>query len=240
MPEENALFSNRLRETAVHERPQERLQQLGPAALADTELLAMVVRNGTRGQDVMTLAAKLIHASGSLAGLINWREADFRRHKGLGRVKALQLMATMEIARRVMGQPLATEPMLDQPESVAAYMTPYIAGLTVEKFWVLCLNRKGRLLRRVEVTSGTASSTLVHPREVFREAVREAASSIICVHNHPSGDPSPSVQDIRITRSLRDAAGAVDITLLDHIILGHPDADPRRLGHYSFRAAGVV
>ncbi len=240
MPKENAVLPNRLQETAVHERPQERLHQLGPAALADTELLAMVVRNGTRGQDVMTLAAKLIRASGSLAGLINWKEADYRRHKGLGRVKALQLMATMEIARRVMGQPAAAEPMLDQPERVAAYMTPYAAGLEVEKFWVLCLNRKGRLLRRVEVTSGTASSTLVHPREVFREAVREAASSIICVHNHPSGDPSPSVQDVRITRTLRDAAGAVDITLLDHIILGRPDIDPQRVGHYSFRAAGVI
>lgn len=240
MPEENIPPSNRLRETAVHERPQERLRQLGPAALADAELLAMVVRNGTRGQDVMTLAGRLIGSSGSLAGLINWKEADFRRHKGLGRVKALQLMATMEIARRVMAQPSPAEPTLDQPDRVAVYMTPYVAGLEVEKFWVLCLNRKGRLLRRVEVSSGTASSTLVHPREVFREAIREAASSIICIHNHPSGDPSPSAQDIRITRTLREAAGAVDITLLDHIILGRSEVDPQRLGHYSFRAAGLI
>lgn len=231
---------NRLQETASHERPQERLMNLGPAALADTELLAMLVRNGTRGQDVMTLASRLIQASGSLAGLVTWRESDFRRHKGIGRVKALQLVATMEIARRVMGQPSIQEPMLDQAESVAAYMAPIAAGLEVEKFWVLCLNRKGRLIRRVEVTSGTASSTLVHPREVFREAIREAASGIICVHNHPSGDPSPSSQDIRITRSLRDAAGAVEISLLDHVILGRPEADPQRRGHYSFRTAGLL
>ncbi|MBP7142846.1 MAG: DNA repair protein RadC [Opitutaceae bacterium] len=240
MPFETSSNSNRLRETAHHERPQERLVQLGPTALADTELLAMVVRNGTQGQDVMTLASKLIHASGSLAGLVGWKEADYRRHKGIGRVKALQLMATMEIARRVMGQPLTLEPVLDQAEGVASYMAPFVAGLEVEKFWVLCLNRKGRLIRRVEVTSGTASSTLVHPREVFREAIREAASGIICVHNHPSGDPGPSSQDIRITRSLREAANAVEITLVDHVIMGRPEADPQRRGYYSFRAAGVL
>ncbi len=237
---ESSSNYNRLQETANHERPQERLVQLGPSALADTELLAMVVRNGTQGQDVMTLASKLIHASGSLAGLVAWKEGDFRRHKGIGRVKALQLMATMEIARRVMGQPMALEPMLDQADGVAAYMAPFVAGLEVEKFWVLCLNRKGRLIRRVEVTSGTASSTLVHPREVFREAIREAASSIICVHNHPSGDPGPSSQDIRITRSLREAASAVEISLIDHVILGRPEIDPQHLGYYSFRAAGVL
>ena len=240
MPLESTSISNRLQETAAHERPQERLLQLGSAALADTELIAMVLRNGTHGQDVMTLASKLIHASGSLAGLVGWKEGDYRRHKRIVRVKALQLMATMEIARRVMGQPLPLEPLLDEAQSVSAYMAPFAAGLEVEKFWVLCLNRKGRLIRRVEVTSGTASSTLVHPREVFREAIREASSGIVCVHNHPSGDPSPSSQDIRITRALREAASALEITLMDHVILGRPEADPHCRGYYSFRGAGIL
>jgi len=240
MPEGAPDTPNRLRETIAHERPQERLVLHGPAALSDAELLAMILRNGTRGQDVMTLATKLIHTAGSLSGLVNWREADYRRHKGMGQVKALQLMATMEIARRILGQPAGTEPLLDHADGVVAFMAPTVAGLEVEKFWVLCLNRKGRLLRRVEVTSGTASSTLVHPREVFREAIREASSGIICIHNHPSGDPSPSAQDIRVTRTLREAAAAVDIALIDHIIIGRRETDPQRLGHYSFRAAGSL
>jgi len=114
------------------------------------------------------------------------------------------------------------------------------AGLAVEKFWVLCLNRKNRLLKRVEITSGTATSSLAHPREVFREAIRQGATSVVCAHNHPSGDPAPSAADVQVTRQIRDAARAVDIELLDHVILGLPGADPRGLGYYSFREAGVL
>ena len=110
----------------------------------------------------------------------------------------------------------------------------------MEKFWVLCLNRKNRLLKQVEITSGTATSSLAHPREVFREAIRHGATAVICVHNHPSGDPAPSAADLQITRQLREAARAVDIDLLDHVILGRPEADPRGLGYYSFRQSGVV
>ena len=229
---------NRLRETAPQERPQERLLAAGPAALSDAELVALLLRSGTRGLDVITLANRLLQEAGSLGGLLSWSPARFRRCKGIGAVKATQLVAVMEITRRVLSQEAIATPLLDHAESVSAYLSPFAVGLEVEKFWVLCLNRKGRLLKRVEATSGTASSTLVHPREVFREAVREGASSIICAHNHPSGDPSPSAQDIRVTRSLREAAGALDIPLLDHVILGRRGLDPAGLGFYSFRSAG--
>jgi DNA repair protein RadC len=231
---------NRLRGMAVGERPQERLQRLGPTALSDTELLAMLLRSGTRGHDVLTLADRLIAEAGSLSGLITWKETDFRRLKGIGRVKALQLLAVMEVARRVIGQQSGEAPVLNNAELVAAYFQPIASGLEVEKFWVVCLNRKNRLTKCIEVTSGIATSSLVHPREVFREAIREAAVSIICVHNHPSGDPLPSQQDIQITRQLRDAAKTVCIELLDHVILGRKQADPSGLGHYSFRTAGLL
>jgi DNA repair protein RadC len=112
--------------------------------------------------------------------------------------------------------------------------------LAVEKFWVLCLNRKNRLLKQVEVTSGTATSSLAHPREVFREAIRHGATAVVCVHNHPSGDPAPSAADVQVTRQLRDAAKAVDIELLDHVIVGRAGADPQGRGYYSFREAGVI
>lgn len=229
---------NRLLETAPQERPQERLLAAGAAALSDAELIALLLRSGTRGLDVITLSNRLLQEAGTLGGLLGWTPARFRRTKGIGTVKAVQLAAVMEISRRVLSQEVAAAPLLDQAESVSAYLSPFAMGLEVEKFWVLCLNRKGRLLKRVEATSGTASSTLVHPREVFREAVREGASSIICAHNHPSGDPSPSAQDIRVTRSLREAAATLDIPLLDHVILGRRGLDPGGVGFYSFRSSG--
>jgi DNA repair protein RadC len=231
---------NRLRETAVGERPQERLQRLGPAALSDTELLAMLLRSGTRGQDVLTLSGRLIAEAGSLAGLIGWDASDFRRLKGIGRVKALQLIAVMEVARRVVGQQAGESPLLNRADLVAAHLVPVVAGIEVEKFFVLCLNRRNRLLKRVELTSGTAHATLAHPREVFRVAIREGASAVVCAHNHPSGDPAPSSADLQMTRLLREAAGALDIPLIDHVVVGRPGADPLGRGYYSFRESGVL
>jgi len=231
---------NRLRETAAGDRPQERLQRLGASALSDTELLAMLLRSGTRGHDVLTVATRLIAEAGSLAGLISWKENDFRRLKGIGRVKALQLLTVMEIARRVVGQQTGESPLLNRSDLVAAHLQPIAQGLEVEKFWVLCLNRKNRLLRRVEISSGTATAALAHPREVFRAAIRESSTAVICAHNHPSGDPAPSAADIQLTRILRDAARAVEIDLLDHVIVGRPTADPTGRGYYSFREAGIL
>jgi DNA repair protein RadC len=231
---------NRLREMTANERPQERMGRLGPGALSDTELLAMLLRSGTRGHDVITLSARLISEAGSLAGLITWNEADFRQLKGIGNVKALQLITVMEVARRVLGQQSGEAPLLNRGDLVSAYFQPLVRGLQVEKFWVLCLNRKNRLLKRIEVTSGTATAALAHPREVFREAVRAAASAVICVHNHPSGDPAPSTADIHVTRQLREAARTLDIEMLDHVIVGQPATDPAGLGYYSFRTAGLL
>lgn len=232
--------ANRLLATAVGERPQERLIRHGAGALSDAELIAMLLRNGTRGQDVLTLAGRLVHDAGSLAGLIRWTEPDFRRLKGIGPVKALQLVAVMEVARRVISQPAGETPILQTPEAIWAHLLPVATGLTVEKFWVLCLNRKNRLLKRVEISSGTATSALAHPREVFREAVRAAATAILCAHNHPSGDPAPSAADLQVTRLLREAARAIDIPLVDHVIIGRAEADPLGTGYFSFRHAGLL
>ena len=225
---------------AAGERPQERLERHGAGALSDTELLAMLLRSGTRGQDVMTLTTRLLADAGSLAGLLTWREAEFRQLRGIGRVKAAQLVTVMEIVRRVVRQQAVDAPLLNRADVILAHFQPLVFGLQVEKFWVLCLNRKNRLLRRVEITSGTATSTLAHPREVYREAIREGAASVICVHNHPSGDPAPSAADLSVTRQLREAARAVDIELVDHIVIGRPGADPLGRGYYSFREAGLI
>src|SRR6185369_761068 len=159
--------------------------------------------------------------------------------KGIGPVKALQLVSVMEVARRVLSEQ-AEAPLLNRAELVASYLQPLVTGLEVEKFWVLCLNRKNRLLKRVEITSGTATAALAHPREVFRAAIRESASAVVCAHNHPSGDPAPSAPDLNVTRQLREAAKAVDIDLLDHVIVGRAGADPLGRGFFSFREAGLL
>jgi DNA repair protein RadC len=230
----------RLRDLAVNERPQERLEKHGPASLSDSELMAMLLRCGSRDLDVMSVASRIISEAGSISELIKWTESDFMQLKGIGKVKALQLITVMEIARRVLVQKNGFQPLLNSPELVFQYLRPLAAGLEVEKFWVLCLNRKNRLIKRCEVTSGTASSSLVHPREVFREAIRSGALSLIGAHNHPSGDPSPSSADIQVTRQLREAGKTVSIELLDHIIIGDEHHDPHQKGFYSFKEAGLL
>ena len=230
----------RLRDLAVSERPQERLEKHGPTALSDTELLAMLLRSGSKGHNVLTVSQQLITEAGSLARLIAWTQTDFRRLKGIGRVKALQLVAVMQVARRVLEQQEPADRAFEKPAAVLAHFTALLAGLEIEKFWVLCLNRKNRLIKQVEVSSGTATNSLAHPREVFREAIRHGATAVICVHNHPSGDPAPSSADLQVTRQLREAAKAVDIQLHDHVILGRAQADPRGLGYFSFRQSALL
>ena len=225
---------------AVNERPQERLETHGAGALSDTELLAMLLRTGSRQLDVLSLSSHLLAEAGSLANLLTWSEADLKKLKGIGKVKALQLITVIEIARRILRQSPNSSPNFSNPEAVYKYFFPLTAGLEVEKFWALCLNRKNRLIREVEITSGTASNSLVHPREVFREAIRLSASAIICLHNHPSGDPSPSSADIKVTRQLREASKVVDIEILDHIIIGQSGSDPSEKGYYSFTENGLL
>lgn len=226
---------------AVSEQPPQRLENFGVTAVSDTELLAMILCGaGTRTEQAVTLASRLIAEAGSIAALLSWGAPEYRRLKGIGRIKGLQLAAIAEIARRMMTSPRGTSPLLNRADLVAAYMAPIAAGLQIEKFWVLCLNRKNRLLKHIEVTSGTATAALAHPREVFRAAIRESASAIVCAHNHPSGSPEPSAPDVHVTRQLREASKAVDIELIDHVILGRIEADPQSRGYYSFKEAGIL
>lgn len=225
---------------ACSEQPQVRIENLGAAALSDTELLAVCLRNGPADSELMDVAQHMIAEAGSLGAMANWQLVDYVRWPGVGPGRATLLLAVAEIARRMARPVTAEAPVLNRPELVAAHMDTLIRGLEVEKFWVLCLNRKNRLKKMCEVTSGTATSSLAHPREVFRCAIRESAAAVVCVHNHPSGDPAPSAADVQVTRQLRDAAKAVDIELLDHIVLGRASADPQGRGFYSFREAGVL
>jgi len=240
MVKDNYKSAVRLKDMALNERPQERLEQYGSSTLKDSELFAMLLRSGSQGMDVVAVANRLMSEAGSLAALISWSKEDFMSFPGIGKIKALQLITVMEITRRVLAEKYKVELPFDSPDKVYDYLRPLVMGLEVEKFWTLCLNRKNRLIKCVEVTSGTATSSLVHPREVYREAIRLGSSAIIVVHNHPSGDPSPSSADIRITRQLREAAEVVGIALLDHVITGEPAYTEDKLGFYSFNDNGLL
>lgn len=232
--------ANRLLALAEGERPQERAFTLGVGRLSDIELLALILRSGTRGHDVITLAEGLLAEAGSLHSLARWHESDFRRLKGVGRVKALQLCTVMEIVRRVLQAERLAPATFTEPEHIVSFLGPRVLGLTMEKCWVLTLNTRNRLQRCVELTSGTANQTLVRASEALREVVRDGATGFIIAHNHPSGDPSPSAADNQITRKLRSAADALDLTLHDHVVLGDPAHDPVGVGYYSYREAGLL
>lgn len=224
---------------AVCERPRERAKAFGPGALSDVEALALVLQgNGADPASALEQARTLVLRFGTLGGMLGRSATDFE-DAGLPEGLALRVVATMEVSRRVLRGGEARQ-ILDRPERIFAYMQPECAGLEVEKFWVLCLDRKNRLIRRCVVTSWTATAALAHPREVFRAAIRESAASIICAHNHPSGDPAPSAPDMHVTRQLRESAKAVDIELLDHVICGNAASDPTGRGYFSFREAGLL
>lgn len=227
------------KDTPIEERPQERLKLKGAAALSDAELLAILLRSGTQKLDVLGLSHQLLRSMGSLKGLLRVHASDLTAIPGIGSVKSLQLLALLELAKRI-SRAGEVAPLLDTPEKVFHWLIPLADAESVEKFWVLSLNRKNRLLHCRAVTSGTATASLVHPREVFREAIRNSASAVICAHNHPSGDPAPSSADIRATRQLRDASHTIQIEFIDHIIVGSIEHDPLQRGYYSFAEAGLM
>jgi DNA repair protein RadC len=221
------------------EEPAARFASSGPSALSDAELVALALFGRARRRSQLDRCRQLIAEAGSLARLTHWQPADFRR-AGLSEGEALRLAPFAEIARRVLLQDSAAAPVLSRAESVSLFLGPLTIGLDVEKFWVLCLSRRYRLIKRVELSSGTATATVAHPREVFRVALREGATALVCAHNHPSGDPTPSAADVQTTRMLREAARLVDIELIDHVIIGRPGHDPRGQGYFSFREAGTI
>jgi len=229
----------RLKDLPPNERPQERLEQLGASALSDRELLAMIIRTGTKKHDVLALADLLIQKSGSLAGLLRWDTSDFKKIVGIGQVKALQLSVQVEVAKRMMRGSREQSTYLE-PIKVWEHLYPEVCSDAVEKVWVLCLDRKNKLIRQEVVTSGTATSSLVHPREVFRPAIRHGATALILAHNHPSGDPTPSSADLAVTRKIRDAAKQVDLGFHDHVIIGSKQNCPDGRGYYSFSESGLL
>jgi DNA repair protein RadC len=209
----------RIKDWPSEERPREKLIRRGPEALSDAELLAILVRSGTGGASAIDIAREILVEEGSLRRLAQKGAPELMCIKGIGQAKAVELLAAFELGRRVETHRDEEKVVIRSPEDVAGIMIPKLRHATQEVFLVLMLDSKNAMRSEVEVTKGTLNASLVHPREIFRAAIRHLAASIIVVHNHPSGNPEPSREDIEVTKQLRDAGRLVGIPLHDHVIV---------------------
>ena len=201
-------------------RPREKLLARGPASLADAELLALLLRTGLAGLGVLALAQSLLDRFGGLAGLLHAQVDELKAIKGLGPAKRAEIAAVLEIARRVLAERLAEQPLFEQPQAVKDYLSLQLAALEHETFAVLFVDARHRLLRFETLFRGTLTQTAVHPREVVKRALALNAAAVVLAHNHPSGAAEPSRADELITTALRQALQLVDVRVLDHIIVG--------------------
>jgi DNA repair protein RadC len=221
----------KIKDQPASERPRERLAAKGPDALSDAELIAILLRTGLRGANAVEVGAQLLNRFGSLQALARASVDDLRKIKGIGRDKAVTLLAAFTLARKMAEELQRESPVLDNPEAIVAVLKGQNLAKDVETLQVLLLNTRRRLIRVEEVLDGTIDQLLVHPREVFKRAIAANAAAIVLAHNHPSGDPTPSEADIKVTRDLIRAGHLLKIELLDHIILGR--ATPERAKDYA-------
>jgi len=218
------------------ERPREKAERHGFDSLSDAELLAIFIRTGVPGKNALQVARDLLRDCGCFAELARCSPKEIRRlAKGIGPAKSLEMAAAFEIGKRLAkGKSIA--PLLDTPERIFDAFGSEFMALRQESIRALYLDARLRLIRDEEITRGSVSECMAHPREIFRQAIIHSAYAVVVLHNHPSGDPAPSASDIRITRSLREAAALLQINLIDHVILGSPDGG--RVPYYSFKEAG--
>jgi DNA repair protein RadC len=201
------------------ERPRERLLQHGPETLAEAELLGILLGKGTRKKTAIDLARELLGQYQSLQKLFSRSPSELMKVKGIGSAKAATLSAAFELVRRIQSQKDSSKASFKRSADVANHYLPLMRDLRKEVFKVILLNRANRLIKDVTVSEGTLEASIVHPRDVFREALLEPAAGIILIHNHPSGNPSPSEEDLRITKQLIEAGRLLGIKVYDHIIL---------------------
>ena len=209
----------RIAALAPDDRPREKLLRVGAAALGDNELVAVLLGSGLRECDVLGVAGALLEAAGDASGLGRATAPGLMRTPGVGPTRAARLLAAIELGRRAVA-PRAARPRLGSPSAVGAYLLPRHGGHREERFGVLLLDTKHRLIRAVAISLGTLDASLVHPREVFRAAAEHSAATVVLFHNHPSGDPAPSGDDLQLTRRLAQAGELMGIAVVDHVVLG--------------------
>ena len=222
-----------MKTVAPHDRPREKLMRAGAAALGDNELLAIVIGHGQANASALDLANGVLAAAGGLEGLARARHDELRRLHGIGAARAAQVLAAVELGRRSVARGRSSRVQVTSPRTVAEFLIPQYGARTVEQFGLILLDTKHRVMRTTVLSVGTLDASIVHPREVFREATVAGAAAIVLFHNHPSGDPEPSGDDLVLTRRLVAAGVLMGIDVIDHIVLG----DAR---YCSFRERGIL
>jgi len=229
--------SPRICDLPQDERPREKLAQHGPAALDNAELMALFISTGTKGRSAIEIGRDLIRKYGSMGALGGLPVSELAKEHGLGLAKASKLAAAFELGTRVAREQLRCIP-LDTPELIHEFFAPQMRHLTQEQVLVAVLDARLRHIGTTMVSMGTVSESNAHPREILRPVITRGAHGFVLIHNHPSGDPSPSRADETVTRRLAEAAKLMQVVFLDHVIIGRPS--PGRAPYFSFREAGVL
>lgn len=202
------------------DRPREKLARAGVGALGDNELVALVLGSGVRGRDALAVGRDVLAAAGGVYGLTRIEMETLRRVPGVGAPRAARLLAAIELGRRSVTSGFGERLRLSSSAAVAHYLVTMYGGFRVERFGVVLLDAKKQLIRTAILSVGSLDSSIAHPREIYREAALASAASVVVFHNHPSGDPEPSVDDVVLTRRLKEAGEVMGIDLADHIVLG--------------------
>jgi len=222
-----------IKEMPQTERPRERLKKQGKQALSTSELIAIILRTGTKHRNVIEIAGDVYRQFKSIGAINATPVHELAKIRGLGEVKSIQLIAALELGRRMYEEQVPNQVLVDNPKAIFQYMRPHVEHLRQEVFSAIYLNTKAQIIHREQLFVGGLDSAIVHPREVFKHAVNHSAASVILVHNHPSGDPSPSESDLSMTRAIIKAGTLMHINVLDHIIIG-------RGRYYSMREHGEI
>lgn len=209
-----------VRDIPVEERPRERMLQYGPESLSNAELLAILLRTGSSRESVFQLAHKILSEMETLQNLYEISIEELTKIRGIGPAKAIQIKAAIELGKRIIKQVSMDKIPVRSPGDVADYLMEDLKYLKQEHFIALLLDTKNQIVAKETISIGTLNSSLVHPREVFKPAIKKSVSAIIIVHNHPSGDPTPSREDIEVTKRLAKAGEILGIDVLDHVIIG--------------------
>lgn len=226
-------YKVKLKDLPKNERPRERLTRYGADKLSNSELLALILRTGTKNDNVLNLCSSLLGEFGGINGLLNLSIKELKEINGIGEAKTAQILALAELSKRFNSFQSGEELIISSPKDVAFYMMKEMNNLKKEYFKIIMLNTKNMIISIKDVSIGSLNSSIVHPREVFVEAIKNSSAAVILCHNHPSGDCTPSKEDIAVTKRLKECGDLIGIEVLDHIIIG-------RKNFISFKEKGFV